>query len=123
MSSAIDFSAIKEKKKTCPVILHVGVDTERKNISSLYKALSLLEVPYFCVRIGASLDKHVSKQHLHYIHQHHLNVLQLDHVSEEELFAWYKTADVFVFPSLFEGFGRPPVEAQMAGCPVISSHA
>ncbi len=36
---------------------------------------------------------------------------------------WYRAADVFVFPSLYEGFGMPPVEAMACACPVLSSRA
>ena len=35
----------------------------------------------------------------------------------------YQNATAFVFPSLYEGFGIPPLEAMSLGCPVISSHA
>jgi glycosyltransferase involved in cell wall biosynthesis len=42
-------------------------------------------------------------------------------IPESDLPAWYRAADVFVYPSLFEGFGLPPVEAMACGCPVISS--
>lgn len=45
------------------------------------------------------------------------------HVEEEELPAFYKMAELFVFPSLYEGFGYPPLEAMAAGCPVIASSA
>ena len=38
-----------------------------------------------------------------------------------DLAEWYRAADVFVFPSLYEGFGMPPVEAMACGCPVLSS--
>jgi alpha-1,3-rhamnosyl/mannosyltransferase len=44
------------------------------------------------------------------------------HVSDEELVALYQMATCLVFPSLYEGFGLPVVEAMMAGCPVISSN-
>lgn len=43
------------------------------------------------------------------------------HVSDEELVALYQMATCLVFPSLYEGFGLPVLEAMMAGCPVITS--
>lgn len=45
----------------------------------------------------------------------------LDFVPDPDLPALYQAADVFVYPSLFEGFGLPPLEAMACGCPVISS--
>jgi len=44
------------------------------------------------------------------------------HVSNEDVVALYNAADLFVFPSLFEGFGLPPLEAMACGTPVISSN-
>ncbi len=44
-------------------------------------------------------------------------------VPHADLADWYRAADVFVFPSLYEGFGLPPVEAMACGCPVLSSRA
>ena len=43
-------------------------------------------------------------------------------VQHEDLPALYQTAKAFVFPSFYEGFGFPPLEAMAAGCPVISSN-
>ncbi|MHC1764736.1 MAG: glycosyltransferase family 4 protein [Verrucomicrobiia bacterium] len=45
----------------------------------------------------------------------------LGFVADEELPGLYRAADAFVYPSLFEGFGFPPVEAMACGCPVVSS--
>jgi len=42
-------------------------------------------------------------------------------VSDDDLPMWYRAAGVFVYPSLFEGFGLPPLEAMACGCPVLSS--
>lgn len=42
-------------------------------------------------------------------------------VPDTDLADWYRAADVFIYPSLFEGFGLPPIEAMACGCPVISS--
>ena len=44
-------------------------------------------------------------------------------VSEEELLNLYRTASALVFPSLYEGFGLPPLEAMASGCPVAVSNA
>ncbi|HKW30180.1 MAG TPA: glycosyltransferase family 1 protein [Verrucomicrobiae bacterium] len=49
------------------------------------------------------------------------NIHCLGFVTENDLPNLYRAADVFVYPSLFEGFGLPPVEAMACGCPVISS--
>ncbi|HEV2436618.1 MAG TPA: glycosyltransferase family 1 protein [Verrucomicrobiae bacterium] len=45
----------------------------------------------------------------------------LGFVPDADLPEWYRAAGVFVYPSLFEGFGLPPAEAMACGCPVISS--
>jgi glycosyltransferase involved in cell wall biosynthesis len=50
-------------------------------------------------------------------------VRSLGHVSREELVRLYRTAAGLVFPSLYEGFGQPPLEAMACGCPVASSNA
>lgn len=44
-------------------------------------------------------------------------------VSDTELVSLYANAECFVFPSLYEGFGIPPIEAQACGCPVVASSA
>ena len=45
----------------------------------------------------------------------------LGFVPDDKLPELYRAAEVFVYPSLFEGFGMPPIEAMASGCPVISS--
>lgn len=49
------------------------------------------------------------------------NARLIGYVSDEELMALYRYASVFVYPSLYEGFGIPPLEAMMCGCPVVVS--
>jgi glycosyltransferase involved in cell wall biosynthesis len=44
-------------------------------------------------------------------------------VSADELVSLYRRASVLVFPSLYEGFGQPPLEAMACGCPVACSRA
>jgi len=49
------------------------------------------------------------------------DIKRVGFVPSADLADWYRAADVFVFPSFFEGFGLPPVEAMACACPVLSS--
>ncbi len=51
------------------------------------------------------------------------NVIMAGRLSDEEIAALYSRAAAFVFPSLYEGFGVPPLEAMTFGCPVIATTA
>ncbi len=44
------------------------------------------------------------------------------YISENELALWYNSARCFVYPSVYEGFGLPPLEAMACGCPIITSN-
>jgi len=48
-------------------------------------------------------------------------ICDLGYVNDSELKALYQSAECFVFPSLYEGFGLPPLEAMSTGCPVVVS--
>jgi N-acyl-D-aspartate/D-glutamate deacylase len=72
--------------------------------------------------IGDDISKYSNLRRLVHRHQLHQQVRFLGFVSTDTLAALYQLAQVFVFPSLYEGFGLPPLEAMANGTPVITSN-
>lgn len=104
-------------------ILNVGTIEERKNIGLVVDALSLLpeslRIPVVLVgRPSRYMEAIVHRARQHRV-EHYLRFLH--NVSFEDLPAIYQQARVFVYPSLFEGFGIPLVEAIQSRIPVITS--
>lgn len=106
-------------------VLFVGTVEPRKNVARLAKAYSLLPADlrgkYPLVLVGA--DGWYSEDILREISSFKLgsSLIRLGYVDEKDLPSIYTLAAVFVFPSLYEGFGYPPLEAMSCGTPVISS--
>lgn len=84
-----------------PTILYVGNDYPHKNLKRLRLACDKLRDEGF-------------KNNL---------ILITGFISEKELDDLYKSTNLFVFPSLYEGFGLPPLEAMKRGLPVVASDA
>jgi len=100
-------------------ILNVGTIEKRKNLKSLVNAIATLDVHLIVVGGKAAYYKEVLK----YIEKHNLEhkVTFLKNVELKELAALYQLADLFVYPSIFEGFGIPIIEALYSKTPVITS--
>lgn len=108
--------------QNCKIILHVGSEERRKNVDIIIKAFHILQkkIPnILLVRVGEK-----SKEISELIKYYNLDskIKYLNGLSENELASLYNAADIFVFPSLYEGFGLPPLEAMACGCPVITSN-
>lgn len=108
-------------------ILYVGTEKPRKNFVRLLQAFAMVReyvIDAYILKVGDAGGKKYRKQSLKTLKALGLlnRVTFTDHVSEEELTTFYDMADVFVFPSLYEGFGLPPLEAMASGTPVISSN-
>src|SRR5262249_31775293 len=74
------------------------------------------------VMIGDEISKYsVLRRTVHRL-QLHKYVRFLGYLPEETLAVMYRLAGVFVFPSLYEGFGLPPLEAMASGTPVVTSN-
>jgi glycosyltransferase involved in cell wall biosynthesis len=106
-----------------PYLLFVGNRKRHKNLSLLVKSFAIIKekIPHYLVVAGG---KDREKDEVDILVED-LNiqerVIQLIKPSDEVIISLYKFADLFVFPSLLEGFGLPPLEAVSLGCPVILS--
>ncbi len=100
-------------------VLNVGTIEERKNALTIVKAIKKLDV--HIVLIGKQTD-YTQKIH-QYISENKLEnrVHFLKGLSSEELAMTYQLASVFVYPSIFEGFGIPIIEALYSKTPVITN--
>lgn len=99
----------------------VGKIEPRKNLQKLIESfIDLIAVPeyaHFHLAIAGPRGWDVATQT-----QSHPQIHLLGTVTDEELANLYQSALAFVFPSLYEGFGIPPLEAMALGCPVILSN-
>jgi len=114
-----------ERSNNSPYILCVAGIDPTKNVKTLiqafYKLSKSISKEYQLVLAG-DLQRdtilHQAIKHLGLENQ----VVFTGIVSDERLVRLYQDASVFVFPSLYEGFGLPVLEAMACGCPVISSN-
>jgi len=107
-----------------PYFLAVGSINPRKNIERLVEAFEQIQdaVPHHLILVGAKgwdderawrrVARSPVADRIHF----------LGFVTDEQLHALYSGASVFAYPSLFEGFGLPVLEAMAAGCPVVTSN-
>jgi glycosyltransferase involved in cell wall biosynthesis len=104
-------------------ILFVGTLEPRKNISLLIRALARTksDIPLILVGWTGWGDKTWCRD----ITELGLEkrVYTAEYLDEETLACLYSGASAFIYPSLYEGFGLPVLEAMACGCPVICSHA
>lgn len=102
-------------------LLNVGTIEKRKNVLSILKAIKNLDIPL--IIIGKKTKDYFPMVEKYIIE----NAMQdkvffLKNLTPEELAACYQLAEVFVYPSIFEGFGIPIIEALYSKTPVITTN-
>jgi glycosyltransferase involved in cell wall biosynthesis len=115
-----------------PYVLFVGSEHPRKNLATLLRAFAALKRdPRFhdlkLVKVGAAGGREAPfrDQSLAVVRSLGLEreVVFTERIEDDELVAYYSGARCLILPSLYEGFGFPPLEAMACGCPAIVSTA
>ncbi len=105
-------------------ILYTGVSRSHKNLLGLIRAFDLLLKKNPSLKLVLTgkkdprypeIDIEIQKLNLE------KNIIRTGFVAEEDMVCLYNGASVFAFPSFYEGFGLPPLEAQACGVPVACS--
>ena len=110
-------------------ILFVGRIARVRRIEILLQAVAKLSIPFHLTLVGGE-EKTSSLSRSGYLDELKklcgtLNINDrvtfIGPVAQDELFNWYSKGDIFVYPSLYENFGQPILEAAAAGLPIIST--
>lgn len=119
----ISISAEFQIKK--PFVLYVGSFAGRKNVKTLIEAMKILwgNNNNLTQLVIAGKPSGKDDEILNHLTNTYPIVILSRPKTNLELKALYKNASVFVFPSLYEGFGLPVLEAMSSGCPVIASNS
>jgi len=110
-------------------ILFVGRIARVRRIEILLQAAAKLSIPFHVTLVGGE-EKTSSLSKPGYLNELKKLCMSLKindrvtfagPVAQDELFKWYSKGDIFVYPSLYENFGQPILEAAAAGLPIIST--
>jgi len=107
-------------------VLYVGNIKPHKNLVRLIEAFDELRrgdlEDLKLLIIGDQISRLPALRRAVHRHKLHKQVRFLGYVGDDQLAILYRLASVFVFPSLYEGFGLPPLEAMASGTPVVTSN-
>ena len=106
-----------------PYILCIANTYPHKNVHALIRAFGgiMERIPHQLVLVGKPrLGEPEVQSALHQL-EDPTRIIRLQRVEQEDLCALYQGTDLFVFPSLYEGFGLPVLEAMMSGVPVLTT--
>jgi glycosyltransferase involved in cell wall biosynthesis len=124
---AADVERVRQRYQlTDPFLLYAGNIKPHKNVDRVIEAFARLKKrgheALKLLIIGDEISKSPELRRAVHRLQLHQQVRFLGFVPDATLAVLYRLADVFVFPSLYEGFGLPPLEAMACGTPVVTSN-
>lgn len=109
-----------------PYLLFIGRLEARKNIVRIIEAFEILKekytIPHELVLVGKPGFGYGRIQAKIRDSRFEIHIRELGYVTEEEKWALLQNTEVFLFPTLYEGFGIPVLEAQSVGVPVVTSN-
>ncbi|HEY4715602.1 MAG TPA: glycosyltransferase family 1 protein [bacterium] len=121
-----DELVVTRKKYSLPenFILFAGSIEPRKNLNNLIQAYAALDdsVKKEFKLVLAGFKGWKNKEVQGSLRRFKNNIILLGYLPEKELGKLYNLAALFVYPSFYEGFGLPPLEAMACGCPVVVSN-
>ncbi|AOJ18826.1 hypothetical protein WJ11_05310 [Burkholderia cenocepacia] len=104
------------------VVLNVGSDETRKNNATLFRALaSLGRKDVMMLRVGSAQNQANREECRGIAAQAGISAHFLENVGDEDLGYFFQASDLYVSPTLHEGFGRTVIEAQFVGVPVVAT--
>ncbi|WP_079891707.1 glycosyltransferase family 4 protein [Halorhabdus utahensis] len=123
-TKAAPLDALAEFEIERPYLLYVGTQAPRKNLEVIFRALDRLPDEFSVVLAGSPGNPIQKFRIKRQIKRYGVveKVKLTGHVSIEMLSRLYQSAFAFTFPSKYEGFGRPPLEAMSVGTPVICAN-
>ncbi len=110
------------KKYSLPnnFLLYVGKIEERKNLLTILKVLKKLKTQKLVVIGDGNKYKKICLKYINNNNLHN-NVIILSNINSNEIASIYKNAEILIYPSIFEGFGIPIIEALYSKVPVITT--
>jgi glycosyltransferase involved in cell wall biosynthesis len=124
LGNSLRFSAAKSPDMTTPYFLYVGMrGGPYKNLEIILEALKRFEMlaPFSLVCFGGGPFTKAEREMLKKAKLSERVIYRGG--SDEALAGYYKNATALIYPSKYEGFGLPPIEAMGFGCPVLASMA
>jgi glycosyltransferase involved in cell wall biosynthesis len=120
----VDEAALRDLGVEQPYVLAVGTLQPRKNLETALAAFERVDDPALRLVVagsrGWSDDELVQRVRASPAAE---RIVLTGRVSDEQLAALYRGADCLVYPSRYEGFGLPPLEAMACGTPVVAANA